>query len=91
MKAGIWLIDKIRGTDILEKYRFLVNESGSANKDFFVKESLAALLLAVKRNNPYYGKLLSQTPDELIKADPLKVHSTLPSYWQSRRSIITSQ
>jgi len=78
MKAGIWLIDKIRGTDILEKYRFLVNESGSANKDFFVKESLAALLLAVKRNNPYYGKLLSQTPDELIKADPLKVHSTLP-------------
>lgn len=78
MKAGIWLIDKIRGTSILDKFNFLVDEPNSAHEEYPNKDTLAALLLAVKRNNPYYGKLLSQIPDELILAEPLKAHSLLP-------------
>jgi phenylacetate-CoA ligase len=79
MRAGIRIIDKIRGTQILSKYSILLRDAGNGkefeNPD---KAGLAELLTAVKKNNKFYNNLLSAFTDKDIYQDAVQALKALP-------------
>ena len=79
MRAGIALIDKIRGTEILSKYSLLKQQASDPLKSGYPdNQGLSRLLLAVREQNPFYKKLLSAFSVEEISKNPVKVLESLP-------------
>ncbi|HLN53771.1 MAG TPA: hypothetical protein VK212_08680 [Lentimicrobium sp.] len=77
MKAGITLIDKLRGTSIASKYSLLKDlVANSASTDINVM--LSDLLLALKKYNNYYKNLLIPFSDATIVTSPQEVLKQMP-------------
>ena len=79
MKAGIRLIDLIRGTEILESYRqlqILANDKVATSNARL--KNLTMLLKTMKEKNAFYRPLLSRFTDKEIESYPLIVLSNLP-------------
>lgn len=77
MKAGIRIIDIIRGTKILEKYEVLKSTATMSNNDISINR-LAQFLISIKHNNEYYKPLLTNFDNAHIIANPLEVLKSLP-------------
>lgn len=77
MRAGITIIDKFRGTDILRKYDELkglaLNPANSASTS-----RLSDLLLNLKQKNKYYSPLLSPFSEFDIISSPVEVLHEMP-------------
>ena len=79
MRAGIVLIDKIRGTDILRKYSDLFSKGEiSLLHKKSITLRIADLLNNLKEYNAYYKPLLSGFTTAQINENPLDVLSCLP-------------
>lgn len=79
MRAGIRIIDSFRGTQILSKYAILLNQAANGNEFQYPDNSrLTELLLAVKGNNKFYGKLLSEFSEKDIYQDAVQALKALP-------------
>ncbi len=89
MRAGIKIIDLIRGTNILEKYYLLkASASGPGNNEPRFKATipnsksntnqLAQFLITIKKHNQYYKPLLASFEDDHIINNPLEVLRSLP-------------
>jgi len=79
MKAGIKLIDLIRGTDILGCYEKLKHLASHPEESVLIQNSnLISLLKYLKTNNKYYQNLLERFTDEEINKYPFVVLNNLP-------------
>lgn len=79
MTSGIKLIDLIRGTDILGKYRLLVDlwNRGESLEDMALG-NLSRYLLTIREKNKYYKPFLQEFSPEEIKRAPFEVLKSLP-------------
>lgn len=77
MRAGISIIDKIRGTDILDKYLEL-QDSVKTMQASDLNTRLSDLLISLKKNNNYYKSILSRFNDDQIITAPVEVLKELP-------------
>ncbi len=77
MKAGIKIIDIIRGTKILEKYDVLKSTANISNSNITTNR-LAQFLINIKHNNEYYKPLLTNFDNNLILEKPLEVLKSMP-------------
>jgi phenylacetate-CoA ligase len=80
MNIKFSLIESFRKTTILQKYNEIqhyetLNREQIADEQ---KRRLAVLLLYVKKNNPFYGKLLKIFSDSEIQNEPVIILQTLP-------------
>jgi phenylacetate-CoA ligase len=77
MKLGLQIIDKIRGTEILNYYDLL-----KSNADTDIKQiqthKLSSLLLEMKCYNRFYSPLLKDVSIEEITSNPTEVLKRLP-------------
>ncbi len=73
-RAGIQIIDRIRGTQILLKYQELQQLAGQPEKMAELQnQNLVSLLLYIKANNAYYRPLLEPFSNEEIKSTPFAI------------------
>jgi phenylacetate-CoA ligase len=77
MRAGIKVIDLIRGTNILDKYEYLKSTAADSNSHN-VNDKLAQFLINIKNSNEYYKPLLSKFNNDEIFNSPLSVLKSLP-------------
>lgn len=79
MRAGIRMIDLVRGTDILKKYDELValGNQGSLS-GISVDKRIADLLIALKEHNTFYKPLLKKYSSVQISDNPLEVLNSMP-------------
>lgn len=77
--AGIKLIDRIRGTQILQKYQELKRLSDDPEKLAGLhRKNLVNLITYLKSNNSYYQPLLNAFSNKEISNDPIAILNTLP-------------
>jgi phenylacetate-CoA ligase len=79
MIIGLIIIDKLRGTNILEHYRAfkqLPDDSGFIEKQ--QKINLSTFLLTIRDRNAFYHPLLHAFKPAEISEDPVRVLSSLP-------------
>ncbi len=76
MRAGIILIDKIRGTKILSRYYELKNSTNINPTELY--QRLTDLLLTLKNKNNFYHNLLASFNDQIIKLSPFEVLKEMP-------------
>lgn len=77
MKIGLYLIDWIRGTDILKHFEDLKKQS-SAKIVAPPTIRIAQLLKEIKNSNTFYRQIMEQFTFEEIDKNPLEVLSKLP-------------
>ncbi len=79
MRAGIAIIDKIRGTDILTKYDdLLVKGELNLLQGKSTSQRIADLLNNLKEHNAYYKPQLTKFTKAQIDNNPLEVLNSLP-------------
>lgn len=79
MKAGIRMIDRIRGTEIFARYHELRRmASDAAAIDSARKKNLTELLSVLKKKNTFYKPLLERFSSEELKSYPQIVLSSMP-------------
>lgn len=75
---GIYIIDQIRGTDILKKYKLLRElVSDTIISNTLKKDHLVKMLIALKEN-AFYKPLLQHFPPSYIADKPIEVLLSLP-------------
>lgn len=78
-RAGIKIIDRIRGTQILQKYQELQQLADQPERIADLQhQNLISLLKYLKANNAYYGSLLKPFSNEEIAGNPIAVLKKLP-------------
>ena len=77
--AGIKIIDRIRGTQILQKYQELQQLADQPEKMAELQnQNLISLLKYLKANNAYYQPLLESFSSEEIAGNPITLLKKLP-------------
>ncbi len=77
MKIGLQIIDKIRGTEILNCYD-LLKSNADTNSNQIQTHKLTSLLVEMKTSNRFYGPLLKDVSIEEINSNPTEVLKRLP-------------